>query len=377
MTANLSLAAHDVREPDTVSGCSRLFYFYDVAEEIDLPVLRTILAASSTLLKAAAGGTPPCVPFEITPVVELMEPLLTEGGGRWDVRLKYHAHGVITVELERAFELAWSSLASFHALWTSNIRLDRRVKEIMSACQERIRVALRKPYDRVLSERYAVVEVLPDGPQPGGPEFAHKLIQTRGASLAQMIRGETTELSEEERAHILQFRMSYQPTDVVVVGSETAVVSDTPSGAGPTLEILEYANIQLLELKHYDEVLTKLLADVYHSLETRTGFLARWRLARAAERLGMMRLDVRELTEHIDNSKKFLSDSYSARLYRMIAGRLGVPEYRRLVDDKLRTAADLYRFMMDRFHQGSAFVLELMIVIILIVDLVYLFWPRA
>lgn len=61
----------------------------------------------------------------------------------------------------------------------------------------------------------------------------------------------------------------------------------------------------------------------------------------------------------------------------MIAGRLGVPEYRRLVDDKLRTAADLYRFMMDRFHQGSAFVLELMIVIILIIDLVYLFWPRA
>ena len=52
-------------------------------------------------------------------------------------------------------------------------------------------------------------------------------------------------------------------------------------------------------------------------------------------------------------------------------------DYRRLVDDKLRIAADLYRFMMDRFHQGSAFVLELMIVIILIIDLVYLFWPRG
>ena len=42
---------------------------------------------------------------------------------------------------------------------------------------------------------------------------------------------------------------------------------DTPSGAVPTLEILEYANIQLLELKHYDEVLTKLLSEVYSSLE--------------------------------------------------------------------------------------------------------------
>lgn len=377
MTTNVSLAARDVREPDTVSGCSRLFYFYDVAEEIDLPVLRTILAASSTLLKARADDAPPCVQFESTPVVELIEPLFTKGGGRWNVRLKYHAHGVITLELERPFELAWSSLAGFHALWTSDIRLDRHAKQVMSACLERTRVALRKPYDRVLSERYAVVEILPDGLQPGKPKLASKLVETRGALLAQMIRGEAAELSEEEIAHILQFRMSYQPTDVALVGSETAVVCDTPSGAIPTLEILEYANIQLLELKHYDEVLTKLLSDVYHSLETGTGFLTRWHLARAAERLGMMRLDVRDLTEHIDNSKKFLSDSYSARLYRMIAGRLGVPQYRRLVDDKLRTAADLYRFMMDRFHQGSAFVLELMIVVILIVDLVYLFWPRA
>lgn len=296
MTTNVSLAARDVREPDTVSGRSRLFYFYDVAEEIDLPVLRTILAASGTLLTAPAGGAPSCVQFESTPVVELIEPLLAEGGGRWNVRLKYHAQGVMTLELERAFELAWSSLAGFHALWTSDIRLDRHVKGVLGACLNRIRVALRKPYDRPLSERYAVVQVLPDGLQPGEPNLAGKLVETRGASLAQIIRGEAAELSEEERAHILQFRMSYQPADVALVGSETAIVCDTPSGAGPTSEILEYANIQLLELKHYDEVLTKLLSEVYNSLETRTGFLARWRLARAAERLGMMRLDVRELT---------------------------------------------------------------------------------
>ena len=49
MTTNVSLAARDVRESDTVWDASRLFYFYDVAEEIDLPVLRTIMAASGTL----------------------------------------------------------------------------------------------------------------------------------------------------------------------------------------------------------------------------------------------------------------------------------------------------------------------------------------
>jgi hypothetical protein len=50
-----------------------------------------------------------------------------------------------------------------------------------------------------------------------------------------------------------------------------------------------------------------------------------------------------------------------------------VPDYRRLVDQKLESAGELYKFMMDRFYQGRAFVLELMVVIILVIELVYFF----
>jgi hypothetical protein len=64
---------------------------------------------------------------------------------------------------------------------------------------------------------------------------------------------------------------------------------------------------------------------------------------------------------------------YSARVYRLAAGKVGVTDYRRLVDEKLHTAGDLYQFMVDQFQQGRAFVLELMVVIILIIELVYLF----
>ncbi len=62
-----------------------------------------------------------------------------------------------------------------------------------------------------------------------------------------------------------------------------------------------------------------------------------------------------------------------ARLYRLAAERVGVGDYRRLVESKLRAAGDLYQFMMDEFRQGRAFIPELMIVIIFIIDLVFLF----
>jgi len=43
------------------------------------------------------------------------------------------------------------------------------------------------------------------------------------------------------------------------------------------------------------------------------------------------------------------------------------------VDDKLLTAGDLYQFMMDQSQQGRAFVLEPMEVVILVIELVFLF----
>lgn len=80
-----------------------------------------------------------------------------------------------------------------------------------------------------------------------------------------------------------------------------------------------------------------------------------------------------ELTEKTDNAIKFLSDMFYSRAYKLASTRIGVPDYRRLVEAKLHVAGELYKFMTDRSHQTSAFVLELIVVIILIIDLTVLF----
>jgi hypothetical protein len=89
--------------------------------------------------------------------------------------------------------------------------------------------------------------------------------------------------------------------------------------------------------------------------------------------LNRIRLDVTELTERIDNSIKFLSDMFYARVYRLAARKVGVNDYRYLVDQKLKTAGELYEAMAAEFHQARAFLLEAMVVAILILELVFLF----
>ena len=57
----------------------------------------------------------------------------------------------------------------------------------------------------------------------------------------------------------------------------------------------------------------------------------------------------------------------------MASARVGVLDYRTLVERKLRIAGDLYEFMMGEFYQARAFALEAMVVAILLIELVHLF----
>ncbi len=68
---------------------------------------------------------------------------------------------------------------------------------------------------------------------------------------------------------------------------------------------------------------------------------------------------------------------FSARLYRLAAAKIGVPDYKELVNRKLRIAEELYDVLVGQFQQGRAFVLELMVVIILVIELVMLFRGKS
>ena len=88
---------------------------------------------------------------------------------------------------------------------------------------------------------------------------APELLELHGGQIAQIIRAESVPLSDAESREILQSSISYYPTDLLVAGWTAALVYDTPEGAAPTIQLLEYANTQLLEYRHYDNLLTKVL----------------------------------------------------------------------------------------------------------------------
>jgi hypothetical protein len=360
-----------------VSGSFRSLFLYDLCDEISLDQLRGLLGTRSAGREPQFRHlAPEYVRFERPPVVESLPPVQLSSGEHLRCTVNYYDYGVLSVEFELPFEFDWPQLVKSSGDWMTAPELEKKAGEVVQQCRSRVISSLVKPYDYRLTEDYYLIQIQPL--ENGGKVLsADELIAENGPSIAQIVRGETTPLSDDETSDVLKSRLSYFPNDLLVVGWTAALVYDTAEGAASTIQLLAYANSQLLEFRHYDHVLTLLLAQVYDAVSRGTGFLGRWRLAREAERLNTIQLDVRELTERVDNSIKFLSDMFAARVYRLAANRIGVPDYRNLVDQKLNTAGELYRFMMDRFHQGRAFVLELMVVVILIIELVFLFRGKS
>jgi hypothetical protein len=364
--------------PAPLTGSVLVLIQFDVCEEIRLDVLRSIFPARTA--EASFKKAPAYVRYQRAPVEETLEPIILDSGERLTGEIQYYDYGVVSLVFELPFSGDWDDLIQLSCRWTSDTSFESVATRIARQKLERAAPALVKPYfdptkrgeaqNPWLQEDYFIFHLR----EVEGSPSANDLLATRGSQIAQVVRGETAQLSEGERQEILQSRISYYPNDLAVIGWNAAFIYDTVPGAETAIQLLQYANSQLLEFRHYDEFLTRELEHVYDFLDAGgTGLWSRWRTAQAASKLHTVLLDVNELTERADNAIKFLSDMFSARLYKLAAQKVGVPDYKDLVKEKLQTAEDLYRFMVEQFNQSRAFVLELMVVIILVVELIYFF----
>lgn len=355
-----------------LSGLVLVLIQFDVCEEIRLDRIQPAATARTVRQPSTKQAAPAYVRYERPPVVENLEPLVLDSGERLEGEIKYYDYGVVSVAYQIPFAGDWDSLVQLSARWVWDVDFASRVEPIIRRTLARSAAALVKPYERWLSEDYFIFHVR----EIAGAPTAAEVARTHGASIAQVVRGDRLTLSEGECGEVLHSQISYYAHDLTVVGWNAAFVYDTPLGAQTAIQLLEYANSQLLEFRHYDELLTGILDNVYDMFGEKTGRFARWRMARRATNLHRVLLDIAELTEHADNAIKFLSDMFAARLYKLAAAKVGVPDYKDLVAEKLRTAEDLYRHMVDQFNENRAFFLEVMVIAILLIELFYAFRGR-
>jgi hypothetical protein len=360
-----------VRPEINLRGCFRILNSFDIAEAIDLEKLQTFLGP-----KAAAAPqsfthlTPEYAQAQTPPVLESLDSVVLPTGERLDARIKYYWFGVASVELSTGFDCCFESLTAKSYRWMNAPEVEQAAEDLLRKSIERARTALVRPSAKWLGEDYLVIDVQSAQRPDGKAATAAELLERHADPIAQMVRGELVPVSAAERDEVVRSALSYYPTDLIVVAWAAALVYDKPDATSAILELLEYANTQLLEFRFYDDLLTRLLSNVYSSLEGQESFLSRWRLPGRAGRVNRLRLDIMDLAERTEHAVKFISDTYYARVYRLSSMKIGVEDYRTLVGEKLKTAGELYEFMVGEFNERRMFVLEVVVAVLVLLDVI-------
>ena len=97
--------------------------------------------------------------------------------------------------------------------------------------------------------------------------------------LAGMVRLESEPLSASEIETALQSRISYSPADILLTDWSASVLVD--QDCEETLQVIEFANLQLLEYRYIDNLLDDRLAGAYSTIHrTVQRWLPFWRSTR-------------------------------------------------------------------------------------------------
>ena len=191
-----------------------------------------------------------------------------------------------------------------------------------------------------------------------------------GAWLAGLVRLEDEPLSPQEIDEALKSRISYGPRDLFVAEWSAAFLLD--QDCGETLQIIEFANLQLLEFRFLDEQLDRRLGEAYRLIHpVKRSFLPFWRTHSLPLRaLGELRMEANDIFERTGNVLKLVGDQYLARVYRMLAGRFHLDNWERSIERSLRTMEDVYGIVSDRADTFRAEFMEVVIIVLIALEII-------
>ena len=194
------------------------------------------------------------------------------------------------------------------------------------------------------------------------------LLEDGSREFASLLRAEKEELGQEEIRDALGTRTSYGADDCAVIDWNGALFFG--DNVDDVRAVLEFCNVEFLEMRFLDEQLDDQLEEAYGALTT--GKKGDANLAKVAR----LQVDSAILYEAVENALKLLGDQYLARVYSLASAKFHLPEWNSSIRRKLDTLDSIYQKLSDGAAQRRSEILELVIVALILVEVVMGFWDK-
>ncbi len=351
------------------------FHAYDIAQEADLEVIEATMRETLEpfrfgRLKDAPRGFPVYRPLSIQiPAIQAE----VSGEAVWLYpSVKIFAVGALSVKIRIPVScMALGDLLRCrNPVFTDGSTLEQQASLIARQVFERIRAGLAMPADTLSDpEVYTVYCVETPLPRDGD---SHGWLEANRRHVAGLLVGEADPacLSDQEVQETVQYQYAYYRHDLVVVDWDAALVLDHPSEFSDTLYVMELANVQLDQLRAYDDTLDRALDKAYDDVELAARVFAPGARTRVLRELREIRMDITKMADELSNISKFFGDWHLARVYLGCAERFHLREWEESVMQKLRTLDGLYTILQQDGNNKLMLILESSIVALFVIDLI-------
>jgi hypothetical protein len=246
------------------------------------------------------------------------------------------------------------------------------------ACQEASRIlaqiapAVTKPGLIDIDEDYIVYHASRLSPSSG--QTLEARLDADRQAIASLLRAEPRALSSQEVADALASPISYAPTDAAIIDWNAAfVVGDEMDDV---LTILEFANVELLEMRYLDNQLDHALEQAFAVASRPSRFFSTRQQSADLREIARLQADASLLFEQVNNALKLVGDQHLSRLYRAALARFHLPDWDASILRKLHTLDSLYGKTSDRAANRRIEVLEWIIIILIAFEVVAgWLWP--
>jgi hypothetical protein len=360
-------------EATALSGVLHIYVALDWGEEVDLERARH-LAPAELLTLARRPRTPSSISYRPLPLRFRLPPLplqLAElGAVQAEPEVTVFDFGGLSLALRVPLELAPDALLRLAGSLSEPSQIVEAARAAIAPLFERLKPSIQEPACSELSEEYFVFQLKP------GQSLTDvdRLLKASANWTAGLVRLEDEPLGADEVAEALRLRISYTPTDLFVPEWSAALLIDRE--CEETLQVIAFANVQLLEYRHIDNRLDDRLAGAYrliHPLAQRR--MPFWyRPGRQLRELGEMRMEAHDLYERTGNVLKLVGDQYLARVYHLLSARFHQEEWRHNIERALEVAENAYQVVSDQAAANRGETLEWIVIVLIGFEVIMAMW---
>ncbi len=344
----------------------------DIGDEINLDLARTLLQGELGHLPRRKR-TPESIGYRPAPIRVPLEPSGMRLPGEFAAvrppraELTLFDFGAISLSIQFPLSATPRSLLRLAGSLAEPAGLNEASRGLLAPWIDRLRPAVFDFSVSSMSEEYVVFQ-LSDGRARG--------LEDHADWIAGLVRLEPEPLSRDEIDEATRLALSYTPSDVVVLDWAAGFVAD--ADCADTLQIIEFANVQLLEFRHIDDRLDDRLEAAYRLIRPerrRRTPLGLWKTHGAAMRqVRELEIEATSLFERVDNALKLIGDHYLARIFDLASTRFHLKGWQQSIRRKLETVGDVYDLLIHQAGGLRMEALEITVVVLIALEIALALW---